>query len=385
MPQSYTPEFKKKIVRLHLEEGRTYKSITAEYGVSKASISKWCSEFSEECQAKADINPNTLNEAELMKEILRLRRELEESRKENLFLKKSGGILCKGNRLEAYRFIEEHHKLFGLRWLLRRLEICPNAYYNYRKHRKADYYARKAEVQAQIQEIYHAHNGVDGYRSMKVYLERKGYSYSAVTVHKYMNTELDLRSIVRPKKPGYEHGKPHKVFDNQLNQNFTADEINRKWCTDFTYLFLANHEVRYNCTIIDLHDRSVIASITDRNITSDLAIRTLRKALESQSAIKEGLILHSDQGSQYTSKAFIEFCKSVHVTQSMSKAGYPYDNAPMERYFNTLKNECTNLYEFTTEEALYQKVEEFAYVDYNHVRPHSFNGYRTPYEARMAA
>ena len=66
----------------------------------------------------------------------------------------------------------------------------------------------------------------------------------------------------------------------------------------------------------------------------------------------------------------------------MSKAGYPYDNAPMECYFNTLKNECTNLYEFETEEAFHQKVEEFAYVDYNHVRPHSFNGYRTPYEAR---
>lgn len=187
------------------------------------------------------------------------------------------------------------------------------------------------------------------------------------------------------KKPGYEHGNPHKVFDNKLKQNFTADEINRKWCTDFTYLFLANHEVRYNCTIIDLHDRSVIASITDRNITSDLAIRTLRKALESQPTIKDGLILHSDQGSQYTSKAFTEFCESVNVTQSMSKAGYPYDNAPMERYFNTLKNECTNLYEFTTEETLYQKVEEFAYVDYNHVRPHSYNGYRTPYEARTAA
>lgn len=61
------------------------------------------------------------------------------------------------------------------------------------------------------------------------------------------------------------------------------------------------------------------------------------------------------------------------------------DNAPMERYFNTLKNECTNLYEFTTEETLYQKVEEFAYVDYNHVRPHIYNGYRTTYEARTAA
>lgn len=61
------------------------------------------------------------------------------------FSKKSGGILCKGNRLEAYRFIEQYYELFGLRRLLRRLNICPNAYYNYRKHRKADHYAHKAE------------------------------------------------------------------------------------------------------------------------------------------------------------------------------------------------------------------------------------------------
>ena len=88
MPQSYAPEFKKKIVRLHAEEGRTYKSITAEYGVSKASISKWCSEFSRECQTKALENPDTPNEMELMKENLRLRKELEEAKKENLFLKK---------------------------------------------------------------------------------------------------------------------------------------------------------------------------------------------------------------------------------------------------------------------------------------------------------
>ena len=72
-------------------------------------------------------------------------------------------------------------------------------------------------------------------------------------------------------------------FD-ELAQEFKATRPNEKWCTDFTYLFLENHDVRYNCTIIDLHDRSVIASITDRHITSDLAIRTLQKALESQPA-----------------------------------------------------------------------------------------------------
>ncbi len=104
---------------------------------------------------------------------------------------------------------------------------------------------------------------------------------------------------------------------------------------DFTYLFLKNGNVRYNCTIIDLCDRSVVSSITDRNIISDLAVRTLQKALNSQPAVTEELILHSDQGSQYTSKAFTEFCESVQVMQSMSRAGCPYANAPMERYFNT--------------------------------------------------
>ena len=117
------------------------------------------------------------------------------------------------------------------------MNICPNAYYNYRKHRKADYYTQKSKVQAQIREIYHEHNGVDGYRSMTVYLARKGFHYSPITIHKYMNTEMGLYAIVRPKKPEYLHGKPHKVFENKLAQNFTAERANQKWCTDFTYLF----------------------------------------------------------------------------------------------------------------------------------------------------
>lgn len=84
MPQNYTPEFKKKIVRLHLEEGRTYKSITAEYGVAKATISKWCSEFSKECQN----SPQAQNDYDSMRENLQLKKENEELRKEVMFLKK---------------------------------------------------------------------------------------------------------------------------------------------------------------------------------------------------------------------------------------------------------------------------------------------------------
>ena len=94
------------------------------------------------------------------------------------------------------------------------------------------------------------------------------------------------------------------------------------------------------------------------------------------------LLVHSDQGSHYTSKEFTEFCEKLGITQSMSKAGYPYDNAPMERYFNTLKNDLIYQHYYHTEDELYTAIEEFAYVQYNHVRPHSYNNYKTPYEAR---
>ena len=265
------------------------------------------------------------------------------------------------------------------------MNICPNAYYNYRKHRKASYSAQVQHALDSIAEIYHRYNGVPGYRQMRVYLERNGITLSALTVHKYMNKILNLKSIVRRRKPGYVKAKAHKVFRNLVEQDFSCEEINTKWCTDFTYLFLADGSKRYNCSIIDLHDRSVIASITDSSITADLAKRTLQKALESQPAIKGVLILHSDQGSQFTSREFVEYCEKMKVTQSMSKAGYPYDNAPMERYFNTLKNDLIYNHSYKTENELYKAIEEYAYVTYNHVRPHSYNGYRTPFEARYAA
>lgn len=91
MSQNYEPEFKKKIVRLHLEEGRALKGLAAEYGVSKASISNWTKQFREECQtneeAKADYD--------CMKENLKLKRQLAELQKENDFLKKAAAFFAK--------------------------------------------------------------------------------------------------------------------------------------------------------------------------------------------------------------------------------------------------------------------------------------------------
>ena len=118
------------------------------------------------------------------------------------------------------------------------------------------------------------------------------------------------------RKPEFEHNVAHKAYKNKLNHNFYADEINQKWCTDFTSLFLTDGNKHYNCTIIYLYDQSVIANITDKNITSDLAKRTLKESIHSQPRIDlSELLMHSEQRSQYTSKEFTEFCEKLNINQ----------------------------------------------------------------------
>ena len=95
MPQNYAPEFKKKIVRLRLEKGRIINSITTEHEISKESVRRWCNEFQKECQAQSLLIPSSVNEAEIMKDNLRLRRELAEKEKEILFLKKAAAFFAK--------------------------------------------------------------------------------------------------------------------------------------------------------------------------------------------------------------------------------------------------------------------------------------------------
>ncbi|MCS1351507.1 DDE-type integrase/transposase/recombinase [Mechercharimyces sp. CAU 1602] len=128
--------------------------------------------------------------------------------------------------------------------------------------------------------------------------------------------------------------------------------------------------MRYNCSILDLSDRSIVATKTASYMTAELAIKTLQEALNQHSP-REGLILHSDQGVQFTSKAFIQFCEQNGIQQSMSKAGSPFDNAPMESFFGKLKNE-----------QLHSLITDYIFLYYHHVRPHSALDGKIPMEAR---
>lgn len=108
-------------------------------------------------------------------------------------------------------FIDKYGEEFGINWLLRKFEMSPNAYYNYKKKRKNAKLKEKEKVKKTISAIYHTHNGVAGYRMMKVLLEQKGIKLCLQTVRKYMNVELGLKSVTRKKKRPRSMNRPPKV------------------------------------------------------------------------------------------------------------------------------------------------------------------------------
>ena len=126
-----------------------------------------------------------------------------------------------------------------------------------------------------------------------------------------------------------------------------------------------------------------MATLNGKRIDAVLAIGTLKIALQKNKTGK-GLILHSDQGSQFTSKDFTEYCEKERIQQSMSKAGCPYDNSVMENFFGTFKEEFIKQHVFDTDEELNNGTIDYVYGYYNHLRPHSSNRYLTPFEKRMS-
>ena len=147
------------------------------------------------------------------------------------------------------------------------------------------------------------------------------------------------------------------VQPNLVKRRFKTKGLNQIWCTDITYLTWGNKR-SYLSTIIDLYDRHVVAyQISNRNDIK-IVIDTLNKALEIEKDV-HGLILHSDQGFQYTSNEYKAICASKGISISMSRKGTPIDDSPMESWHGILKKETLYNNNITSLEHYIQLVEEW--------------------------
>ena len=191
--------------------------------------------------------------------------------------------------------------------------------------------------------------------------------------------ELELVS----KQPGSHAYKKATVerpdIPNILNREFDVPAPNHVWCGDITYIW-AQGKWQYLAVVLDLFARRVVGWALSGKPDADLVIKALDMAYE-QRGKPQGLLFHSDQGSQYGSLSFRQRLWRYRMSQSMSRRGNCWDNAPMERVFRSLKTEWIPIMGYTTVQQAQRDISYFLMHRYNWIRPHQFNGGLSPAQA----
>jgi transposase InsO family protein len=238
-----------------------------------------------------------------------------------------------------------------------------------------------AERMSEVLNAYHASHQTYGYRRIAMFLRaRRQLKINHKAVLRLMN-RLGIRSVARNPNiyKRYAQSEAHHKYPNHLNRNFVAMKPNQKWVTDITYISTI-HGWCYLSTIKDLYDGFIVSHIFQRNNTLELVTKTVRQAMEKQK-VTDGLILHSDQGLQYTSQAYHEvLTNEYNITASMSRRGNCWDNAPMENFFGHLKEEYLRHFEPANFEETKQLIDEYIHF-YNYERI-QLKSRLTPFELR---
>ena len=234
------------------------------------------------------------------------------------------------------------------------LNINPKTYYKYRNAEDLDYYDYLI-----IKEIFDDSKGTYGYRRIVDGLFLKyGVIMNGKKVLRIMKKYNLIAEYIRKSRKKHKNEKiEDNVKPNLLKRNFTTDALNKAWDTDVTYLIFKGARA-YLSTIIDLHDRHVVAYKISKHNDNKLVMDTLNEALKKEKDI-HGLILHSDQGFQYTSYEYKTICESNGITISMARKGTPIDDSPIESWHSLLKKETLYNNNITSLQEYIQLVEEW--------------------------
>lgn len=201
-------------------------------------------------------------------------------------------------------------------------------------------------MDAKIKSAFYSNKQRDGARRIQVELHEQGRQHDIKTIGRSMKRQNLAAKTARKFKVTTDSNHRLPVAPNLLGQNFIAGQPNQKWAGDITYLYTSEGWL-YLAVMIDLHSRAVIGWSMSTRMTADLVCGALSMALWRR-GFPEGVIVHSDRGSQYCSKAYREIIDKHQLKQSMNRA------------------------------QMRQAVFEYIEVDYNRKRRHSTLGYLSP-------
>jgi putative transposase len=267
----------------------------------------------------------------------------------------------------------------------RALQVSPAWFYKWRDGDASPQHARRVALGAEIARLFAAHHGTYGSPRITADLREAGWRVSQNTVAELMRKQ---GLVARPKKrrrQSTRQGRGRWRAPDLIGRDFPASTINRKWYGDGTEIVTDEGKL-YLDSVLDMGSRRIVGFALGEHHDSELAEHALVMAVAvrgGKQAITD-VIMHTDQGSEYTAKSFRAACGRVGVTQSMGRVGSALDNAVIESWHSTLQFELRSLEHFTTKAEARQAVAGWI-EDYNRDRRHSALGMRSPIDYELAA
>ena len=253
--------------------------------------------------------------------------------------------------------------------------------------KSSDYYGLKpkpisleaVKTRALIRQIFNDSKHSAGARSIAaIIMNEHGIKLTRYIAGKLM-AQMGLQSR-QIKMHKYKHAdNTHKIHGNLLNHNFSPTAPNQVWTGDVTYIRIKGGWC-YLAVTLDLYARRIVGFAVSDSPDSILTTKALQMAYQTRLK-PSGVLFHSDQDTHYTSKTFAESVASCNgITQSMSRRGNCWDNAPTERFFRSLKTEWIPKGGYENIDEASTAITDYIWGYYQTVRPHTFNNYLTPAE-----
>ena len=281
-----------------------------------------------------------------------------------------------------YRFVHAHRTEHRLTQLCRTLGVSRSGYYAWQRRPLSARAMANARLLEQIQQLHRQTKARYGALKLWRALQLTGVRCGRHRVARLRRQHGLMAQRVRRFRMMHERHEFAPPAPNRLQQVFVAPAINRIWAGDLTAIATRAGWL-YLAVVLDLYSRRVIGWAMSAKPDQHVALQALHMAL-GQRCPRPGLIHHSDQGALYTSVAYQRLLAQRGVIVSMSRKGNCYDNAVVESFFSTLKNELVHEQRFHTREDAQAAVFEFIEAFYNRQRLHQTLGYVSPmqFEAR---
>ncbi|WP_144314432.1 IS3-like element ISBps2 family transposase [Burkholderia pseudomallei] len=359
--RAFSEEFKEEAIRLVVEQGYPFSKACGAVGIGETALRRWVAQWraahSLDVPSPAQLSADARRIKELEARVAELERERE-------FFKKIHGLLRQGART-LLEVIQAMEKAYPVALMCRLAGVARSSYYAWRSRQGRS--NRDATVLEAVRRIHEETRRSYGSRRMSQALRLLGHNVGRYRARSLMRQARLVRS---KRVHRYRAAQAESLIaPNLLARRFDPAQRDQVWVGDITFVQTRQGWL-YVAVVMDLYARRVVGWAFSQHADTDLALKALRRAYDHRRP-PPGLMFHSDQGCQYTSTRFLAELRARGTIQSMSRRGNCWDNAVVERFFRSLKNEWIGDQLYVDHRHAEQDITDYLVDFYNHRRLHS--------------